>query len=238
MTGSETCMSNSQGEQDSHDSSTKYTEEDFDFEKILYEYFSEFTWNYSGILKEDGDTIPIPKVSNCVTSIFEVDAIEIVKEIAEELGADYIEPEHSRQYPDATLRNGAFGDKIIALDIKTARLKSNGERISGMTLGSYGQYFSNPKKDTQWTRFPYGEFDEHWIVCFAYQWDDDLDSHEMVYEIETIIGQKWEFASKSSGSGTTTAIGSQKNMDVLRNRDATFNSEEEFEEYWREYGND
>jgi hypothetical protein len=173
-----------------------------------------------------------------VTAIFEVDALETAEEMAEELGATYIEPEHSRQYPDVTLRGGVFGDKLIALDIKTARLKSGGERISGMTLGSYGQYFSNPEKDTQWTRFPYGAFDEHWIVCFAYQWDDDLDSREMVYEVETLVGQKWEFASRTSGSGTTTAIGSQKDMDALRNRNANFDSEEEFEEYWQEYGND
>lgn len=231
-------MSDFQDELESYDESNDYSGEDFDFEEVLYDYFSDFTWNYTGIQKEDGGTIPIPKVSNCVTSIFEVDAIETVKEMAEEVGAKYIEPEHSRQYPDATLRGGAFGDDLIALDIKTARLKSGGERISGMTLGSYGQYFSNPDTDTQWTRFPYGAYDQHWIVCFAYQWDDDLDSREMVYEVETIIGQKWEFASESSGSGTTTAIGSQKDMESLRNRDAIFDSEEEFEEYWQKYGND
>jgi hypothetical protein len=75
-------------------------------------------------------------------------------------------------------------------------------------------------------------------VCFAYQWDDDRDSREMVYEVETLVGQKWEFASKTSGSGTTTAIGSQKEMDALRNRDALFDSESAFEAYWQKYGND
>ncbi|WP_424015575.1 type II restriction endonuclease [Halorubrum xinjiangense] len=223
---------------DSNDSSNDGDVEEFDFEDVLYEYFSDFDWDYTGILKNDGETIPIPKVSNCVTAIFEVDALNTAEEMAAELGATVIEPEHSRQYPDVTLRGGAFGDQLIALDVKTARLKSGGERISGMTLGSYGQYFSNPNTDTQWTRFPYAEFDEHWIVCFAYQWDDKLDSREMVYEVETIVGQKWELASRTSGSGTTTAIGSQTDMDALRHRDALFDSEEEFEEYWQEYGND
>ncbi|PSQ29598.1 hypothetical protein BRD16_09395 [Halobacteriales archaeon SW_6_65_46] len=222
---------------DSYDSSTDGGEA-VDFEEVLYDYFSDFDWNYTGIQKNDGDMIPIPKVSNCVTAIFEVDALETAEGMADELDVTFVEPEHSRQYPDITLRGGVFGDKLIALDIKTARLQSSGERISGMTLGSYGQYFSNPETDTQWTRFPYGAYDEHWIVCFAYQWDDDLDSREMVYEVETLVGQKWEFASRTSGSGTTTAIGSQKDMDALRNRDALFDSEEEFEEYWQEYGND
>lgn len=221
---------------DSNNTLTDGGEAEVNFEEVLYDYFSDFSWNYTGILKEDGDAIPIPKISNCVTAIFEVDAIETTREMAEELGASFIEPEHSRQYPDATLRGGTFGDDLIALDIKTARLQSSGERISGMTLGSYGQYFSNPEKDTQWTRFPYEEFDEHWIVCFAYQWDDDLDSQEMVYDVETLVGQKWEFASQNSGSGTTTAIGSQKEVDALRNRESVFDSEEEFEQYWQDYG--
>jgi len=223
---------------DSYEEGSDVETEDFDFEEVLYRQFSDFSWDYTGILKNDGGTIPIPKISNCVTAIFEVDAVETAREMADELGASFIEPEHSRQYPDITLRGGVFGDKLISLDIKTTRLKSGGERISGITLGSYGQYFSNPKMDTQWTRFPYGAYDEHWIVCFAYQWDDDLDSREMVYEVETVIGQKWEFASQTSGSGTTTAIGSQKDMQSLRDRDAVFDSEEEFEEYWQEYGND
>jgi hypothetical protein len=223
---------------DSYDPSTEDGTGDFDFEDVLYEHFSDFEWEYTSILKDNGDTIPIPKVSNCVTAIFEVDALETAEEMADELGATFIEPEHSRQYPDVTLRGGVFGDKLIALDIKTARLKSSGKRISGMTLGSYGQYFSNPDKDTQWTRFPYGAFDEHWIVCFAYQWDDNLDSREMVYEVETIVGQKWELASRTSGSGTTTAIGSQTDMDTLQNREAVFDSEEEFEGYWQEYGDE
>jgi hypothetical protein len=211
---------------------------EINFEQVLYEYYNNFDWKYTGIQKIDGNMIPIPKVSNCVTAIFEVDAVETAKYMADVLNATLIEPEHTRQYPDLTFRGGVFGDKLIALDIKTARLRSNGERISTMTLGSYGQYFSNPGKDTQWTRFPYGAYDEHWIVCFAYQWDDELDSQDMVSEVETLVGQKWEFASRSSGSGTTTAIGSQKDMNALRNRNALFNSEKEFEDYWRDYGND
>ena len=208
-----------------------------EFENVLHDHFDDFSWDYTGITKSNGDSIPIPKVSNCVTAIFEVDAVETAKEMADDLDASLIKPEHSRQYPDITLQGGVFGDSLIALDIKTARRASNGERISGMTLGSYGQYFSNPGMDTQWTRFPYGQYDEHWVVCFAYHWDDDLNSREMVYDVKTIVGQKWELASRSSGSGTTTAIGSQKSIESLMNREAVFESEEEFEEYWRSYGN-
>jgi hypothetical protein len=141
-----------------------------DFENVLHDRFDGFSWDYTGILKSSGDTIPIPKVSNCVTAIFEVDAVETAEEMADDLNTSFIELEHSRQYPDATLRGGVFDDRLIALDIKTARRNSNGKRISGVTLGSYGQYFSNPDTDTQWTRFPYGEYDEHWVVCFAYHW--------------------------------------------------------------------
>lgn len=59
----------------------------------------------------------------------------------------------------------------------------------------------------------------------------------MVYDVKTIVWQKWELASRSSGSGTTTAIGSQKSIESLMNREVVFDSEEQFEEYWRNYGN-
>lgn len=46
-----------------------------EFEDVLYDYFNNFSWNYTGVLKEDSNTIPIPKVSNCDIAIFEVDPI-------------------------------------------------------------------------------------------------------------------------------------------------------------------
>lgn len=107
------------------------------------------------------------------------------------LDSEFIEPERSRQHIDITLRHGAFENDVTVIEIQTVPLQSDCEQTNNcMTLDSYGRYFSNLSKDTQWTHYPYSMFDEHWIVCFAYQWDIDLNTRKMVCEAETVIGQK------------------------------------------------
>jgi len=58
----------------------------------------------------------------------------------------------------------------------------------------------------------------------------------MVSDVEVIVQQKWKIASKSTGTGTTFAIGSIKEIDKLEKGEGVFKSKEEFEEYWREKG--
>lgn len=210
---------------------------DIEFGELLREHFSDFGWNYTGILKEDGDTIPIPATSTCVTAIFETDAVEELRSLTDQLDAELIEPDHTRQYPDVTLRGGAFGSNLIALDIKTARRNhNNADKLDGpMTLGSYAGYFQNPHEESPWTKYPYGQYDEHWILCFAHYWDDEEDSQGMVSGVETIIGEKWTLASEKTGTGTTNHMASVRSIPDLKAGNGDFDSEEEFEEYWRSY---
>lgn len=210
---------------------------DFDLKQRLLDHFGDFGWVYKGILKANGDVIPVPATSTCVTAIFETDAIEELQDLADQLGAEVIEPDHTRQYPDATLTGGDFGDSRIALDVKTARRShTNSDKLdSPMTLGSYAGYFKKPNEESPWTKFPYGSYDEHWILCFAHYWDDEKDSLNMVSGTETIVDQKWKLASRTSGTGTTSHIGSIKNLSDLRAGNGAFKSEEEFEKYWRSH---
>lgn len=216
------------------DSSEEY---DADFGQLLHEHFTDYEWDFTGVLKSNGETIPVPPTSTCVTAIFETDAIEKLKSLTDELGVEIIEPDHSRQYPDATLRGGVFGSNLIALDVKTARKShTNEDRLdSPMTLGSYAGYFQNPHEESPWTRFPYGKYDEHWILCFAHYWDGEAGSEDMVSGVETIIDQKWSLASRTTGTGTTNHIGSIKSIPDLQAGNGDFDTEEEFEEYWRSY---
>ena len=208
---------------------------DFDFKQLLLDHFEGFEWNYTGVEKEGGDSIPIPATSTCVTAIFETDAVEELEGLTRELSADLIEPDHTRQYPDVTLTGGEFGNARIALDVKTARRShSNSDKLdSAMTLGSYAGYFQNPREESPWTKYPYGSYDEHWILAFAHYWDEEKDSLNMVSGTEVIVGEKWKLASKTSGTGTTSHIGSITNISDLRAGDGPFGSEERFETYWR-----
>jgi len=210
---------------------------DADFGTLLHEHFGGFEWDYTGILKQSGDTIPIPATSTCVTAIFETDAVEELKGLTDEMGAEIVEPDHTRQYPDVTLRGGEFGSNLIALDIKTARRNhNNADKLDGpMTLGSYAGYFQNPHEESPWTKYPYGQYDEHWILCFAHYWDDDEDSLGMVSGVEPIIGEKWTLASEKTGTGTTNHIASVRSIPDLKAGNGDFDSEEEFEEFGRSY---
>lgn len=216
------------------DSGDQYS---IEFGRLLTDHFDEFDWNYEGVLKADGDVIPIPATSTCITAIFETDSIEELRKLTDELDVEIIEPDHSRQYPDATLTGGELGSHRIALDIKTARRNHNNEdKLDGpMTLGSYAGYFQNPNEESPWTRFPYGTYDEHWILCFAHYWDEQKDSLNMISGVETIVGEKWSLASEKTGTGTTNHIASVRNISDLHRGNGAFDSEEEFEEYWRSY---
>jgi hypothetical protein len=134
-----------------------------------------------------------------------------------------------------TLVGGKLGDKKIAIDIKTTRRLSR-NRISGFTLGSFAGYFLYPERKMPGCKFPYGEFSEHWIIGFIYTWNPNSDSLHMVSDVEVIVQEKWRIASKSTGTGTTFAIGSIKEIDRLRKGEGDFKSKEEFEKYWREKG--
>jgi hypothetical protein len=204
-------------------------------ESVLYHYFRNFKWDFSGIRRQNGDPIPVPASSKCVTAILEEVSMKDAEQMAEDLGARLIRS-NSRQYPDVNLRN-AFGDNLIALDFKSTRIKDSG-KITGMTLGSCGKYFSNPGENTQYSRFAYGSYDDHWVVCFAYKWDENRSSENMVYDIETLIGKKWEFANNPTNTNSTNQINSQTDLRALRNRNPHFDSKRDFEEQWREYGND
>lgn len=205
-------------------------------ERTLYDYFQDFEWNFSEIHRTNGPPISIPKNSKCVTAIIEEVSMDVAEKMAEDHGAVLIES-NSRQYPDVNLRN-IFDANLIALDFKSTRILDSGEKVSGMTLGSCGEYFSNPEENTQYSKFAYGSYDEHWVVCFAYKWNPSRSSENMVYDIETLVGKKWEFAKNPTSTNSTNQITSQTDLRALRNRVPHFDSKKDFERQWREHGND
>jgi hypothetical protein len=204
--------------------------------KDLEQLFSDFKWDFIGIADDKKNIIPIPKNSTCITAIVEQKALEILnKFVKKKYKCELIRAPTTREYPDAILRGGIFGDKIIALDIKTAR-KVGQDRISGLTIGSYAGYFLHPDEKRAGCSIPYGNFDEHWIVAFLYKWDPRKNSKEMVSEIDCVANLKWKMASKSTGTGTTKHIGSAKSIQALKDGRGGFDSEREFLKFWRNKG--
>jgi len=188
-------------------------------------------WEFTGVLDKSGNIYPIP-ANIQVQALFEYLAVERLKILAKKLGCKIIRPETTREYPDVAMTGGKLGNQLIAIDVKTARRVAP-NKISGFTLGSYAGYFRNPDKKMPGCIVPYNQFTSHWIVGFIYDWDENADSLHMVSNIEVIVQEKWKIASHSTGTGTTSAIGSIKDIDKLKKGIGEFESEEEFLDYWR-----
>jgi hypothetical protein len=206
-----------------------------DLKRDLEQLFSDFRWKIKGMIDEDGNIYPIPPIPQVITGIFqEITKHKVKKFMKNKYGCEIVQG-GPREYPEMTLTGGKFGDRKIAIDIKTTR-RLSGNRISGFTVGSFAGYFLHPEKQMPGCKFPYGEYDEHWIIGFIYTWNPDADSLHMVSNVEVIVQQKWKIASKSTGTGTTFAIGSIKETDKLKKGEGVFKTKEEFESYWRKRG--
>jgi len=202
-----------------------------DIKRELENVMGDITWNFVGILDTEKKLHPIPKNIQ-IQALFEYLALKRLKKLAKRLGCKIIKATSTREYPDATLEGGLLKGRRIAVDIKTTR-REGPNKISGFTIGSYAGYFRYPHKKMRGCRIPYGQFTEHWIVGFIYDWDENADTLHMVSNVELIVQEKWKIASKSTGTGTTTAIGSIKDIKRLKKGEGDFKSEEEFLHFWR-----
>jgi hypothetical protein len=207
---------------------------EIDLKKALANVFKGFKWAAIGILLEDGSMIPVPRNSTAITAIIEQQALVLLEDWAGKNGIRMTRARNTREYPDATLEDGPLVDRVAAVDVKTTR-RINQNRVSGFTIGSYAGYFLQPDLQLPGCRIPYGDFSEHWIAGFIYDWDDESESLSMVSNIEVIIAEKWRIASRSTGTGTTKHIASVRDITRLRNETGEFGSKEAFEDFWRKY---
>jgi len=199
--------------------------------KELFEAVKDIDWNFVGILDTNKRLHEIPKNLN-FQALFERLVMEKLQVLTKKYKIKVIDPDSIRAYPDTILEGGVLGDKIIAVDIKTGRRKGN---RTGFTLGSYAGYFRNPDKKCAGCVRKYNDFSEHWAICFIYDWNPDNDTLGMISNIKIVVQKKWKLASRTTGTGTTTAIGSIKNIGDIISGKSIFKDEKEFEDYWRNF---
>jgi len=203
----------------------------FDLRKEVYFLVKNIKWNFKGIIDIDNRVHAIPKNLN-FQALFERLVFERLNLLTKKYNIRVIDPNSIRAYPDMILEGGVLGNKVIAVDIKTGR--RFGDK-TGFTLGSYAGYFRKPDKKCGGCVRPYNDFNEHWAVCFIYDWNPNNDTLNMISNIKVIVQEKWKLASKRTGTGTTTAIGSINDIDKIIKGEGDFRSEREFLEYWRNY---
>lgn len=207
-----------------------------ELQKELQDSLQPINWNIVGIQCSDGKLIPMPPESRIVTVILQALVSPYIISWAKrrEINVEDL-VEETRGYPDLALSGGPLGDKLIALDVKSARY-SSGDSVSRMTLGTYDGYFLHPhEKRLSGGRRCYDDYDEHWVIAFIYKWNPKLTPSDMVKIVARIVAHKWQLASKTSGSGDTANIGGLGSLSALQTRASGFHNEGEFERYWRQY---
>ncbi|MBI5073290.1 hypothetical protein HZA99_05730 [Candidatus Woesearchaeota archaeon] len=204
----------------------------FSLKDELESVAKDIKWNFKGILDTEGRLHEIPKNLN-FQALFEKLVSERLGILTKKHKITVIENRSIRSYPDVVLTGGELGKKVIALDIKTGRRKND---RTAFTLGSYKKYLRNPAKPLCFGgKYCYQDFSEHWVVCFIYDWNSDADTLNMISNIEVIVQEKWKIASKTTGTGTTTAIGSINKIEDMRRGEGDFKTEDEFLIYWRAF---
>ena len=205
-----------------------------EIKRELDELFTDFEWDIKGLIDKNNNIKPLPKDSKVFTLIFENKGKDIMKTFADAHNLS-LEESSTREYPDVTLIENIFNGKMLAIDFKSAQKKDNGTSTTKMTLGSFMGYFRHPERKLSGCKYAYGKYSQHWIIGFIYKWDTSQDTLNIVSDVEVIINEKWKVASRTTGSGNTAHIGSVTDISKLKEGRGEFNSEVEFEQYWRQF---
>ena len=176
-------------------------------------------------IKNNGCKYDIGHDSKILSKIYECIVIEELKKSISDLEEiEFIENSVQNKYPDfIIIANG----KYYALDIKSTYLKN--KRLNGFTLGTYKGYFRD-RSSKRNIVLPYKKFEKHYCFCIVYK--RKKCSTPVKY---TFLREKWELASKSTGSGNTCNIGSIKCVQKILDGETIFENEEEFNKWWMNY---
>ena len=169
-------------------------------------------------IKNNGIIYDLGNDSKIISKIYEIILINQLKKLLDKSKYEYIENDVQNKYPDFIIVSKISKDKYYAVDIKSTYIKTN-NKINGFTLGTYKGYFKNRDK-TKSIVLPYEKFNKHFCICVIYERLKNKLPIKHIFSRE-----KWQIASKSSGSGNTCNIGSIKEINKLLSNENCFKNE-------------
>lgn len=220
---------------------------DVEFHKKLEKY--QPTYDVKGVVTASGTVYPLGSDTKVLSSIFEYFARPLIYQIAQEHKLTVREARAQNYYPDFTLMKAEHDATKIAVDVKTTyRETDTGWRVR-FTLGGYTSFIREATESKN-IEFPYSQYAKHWIIGYIYKrvGGDVTPAHLYPLKrlkdipvplaaVDVFVQEKWRIAGDTAGSGNTTNIGSiTGTLEDFRKGRGVFESEEEFLEYWRNYG--
>lgn len=212
----------------------------------------EIRWEVLGFQAPDGKVYPFGTDTKVLSTVFETLTAPLIREIVDE-NQYTVESSDQTVYPDFTL-SPAGGTPRIAIDIKTTYRKFN--RAGQVcpfryTLGSFTSFLRSPGA-TKNIKYPYKEYDEHWVIGFlytrrvgtpakVYYRREELAQMPCPYQdVDYFVQEKYRIVGLTPASGNTANIGSfpTSNIEDLRRGNGPFATYGKTicDEYWRNYG--
>lgn len=204
-------------------------------------------WVVKGFIDVRRNIYPIGNDTKVVSKLFEIVLLPMLQRFAQCTSLELKLPSKQNYYPDFTFVDGE--GHLYAVDLKSSYYE--GERINGITLGSYWGYFRD-RKSTRNTDYPYSKYKLHLVLGVLYRQADNIGDLGSAYslseldriasslsDIKVFLQPKWRVASDAPGSGNTRNIGSVDNVESLVNGKGVFAQlgEAVFDDYWMGYLN-
>jgi hypothetical protein len=226
------------------------------FRNSLLLYFDELRervttergdWSVKGFIDVYRRVYTISLDTKVLSKVLELLMFPVIVRFAQEYGYELTLAQAQNQYPDVTLTSKSDPHKCFALDVKTT-YRVDFQRVSGMTLGTFGGYFRIRDRPISST-YAYNRYSKHYVLGIVYSRVTDIDERR-VYDVAELadipsvardftffLQEKYRIASDGPGSGNTKNIGSTKYLERLINGTGVFAAlgTEVFDDYWMNY---
>ena len=202
------------------------------FKILLRDLMKGYQFDIVGLYRKDSTVLPLPRESSVVGKVIEISINDYLKRrLLEVSSLDSIQASSDRVYPDVSFSGSLIYPFRFALDIKCARVGPRGDRTeSAITIGTFdAEYFRYPDEKVGNIMAAYSSYTAHLALVALYKYTDAT-----ARDLELLVVEKWRVATKKRSSGTRCYVAATSNIADLRAEKGDFESEEEFNAYWRE----
>lgn len=207
-------------------------------------------WTVKGFIDVHQQIYTISIDTKVLSKVMELLMFPVIIDFAHQHRYEIVLARQQNQYPDISLisPDGIY----YALDIKTTYRtgadRNGHEKISGMTLGTFGGYFRS-RNDSAISTFAYNQYAKHYVLGVVYSRVGTVDERStyavaqladipsVVRDFQFFLHEKYRIASDRPGSGNTKNIGSTHYLDRLVNGTGVFAhlGIDVFDDYWMNY---
>jgi hypothetical protein len=183
-------------------------------------------------LTDAGHLLPLPSEPAALANVMEIELRQHIIEAAALTDGVEIWEGTERSYPDLEVFGDTFGGGPRAVDIKCARRRKSGTSLSNrIALYTGNTYFLWPQLKFSGIARPFGDYQEHISIVVVYTFEPALP--ERITDVQVIVQETWQIASKARASATREYIGSVQRIDDLVDGRGEFDTADAFYEHWR-----